>query len=346
MRSLASLIFDLDCAVQRAADTAFRRVPAPWGFARLAPLRAEAAREVLARRAPEVERARALFEAGGEGLDGEGARAVVQIGDELLAEMRRAVVARAAQEGLLGAVARLDQRLPTDRMEHVDDPTFPERRRTAAIRSLDRLNRALGSYVRFLTALTPLLDGGCTSVLDVASGRGGFALSLARLARQRGIRLRIIASDIRPEYVALGRQRAEALGERDVEFRVVDAFRLGDAFAPGEIDVITCTQTLHHFGAGLTAALVGSALRHARRGLLFIDTTRTVSSLVAVGTAAILGSADPAQIHDGTVSIRKSFVPEELWLLAQCVPRGGSLSAFFMGPGHAVLRSDLAQRAR
>lgn len=80
-------------------------------------------------------------------------------------------------------------------------------------------------------------------------------------------------------------------------------------------------------------------MRNARRGILFVDTARSLTNLCAVGPAAFLGSRDRAQLHDGTVSIRKSFVPEELWLLARCVPGGERLEAIFLPPGHVALRS-------
>jgi len=344
MGRATELLYRLDAALQDVADGAFRRVPAPYGFSRLAPLRAAVASEILARRAADVAATHARFVAAGGALDSDGGRAVVRLAGELLAEMRATVVARSGAR-LLGAVAHLDSRLPTDRIEHVDDPTYEESRRTAAIVALDRLNRALGSYVRFLEALEPLLGEGTTTVLDVGSGHGGFALSLARLARRRGRRLRVIASDLRPEYVDIGRRSAAARGDKDVEFRVIDAFRLGDSLRPGEVDVITCTQTLHHFGAGLTAVLLAEAMRHARRGILFVDTARTLANLVAVGTAATVGSRDRSHFEDGTVSIRKSFVPEELWLLARCVPGGDALEAYFLPPGHAVLRSRVSARS-
>jgi 2-polyprenyl-3-methyl-5-hydroxy-6-metoxy-1,4-benzoquinol methylase len=339
MTAAARLLQSLDDAVQRAADRVFRQVPPAYGLSRLGPIRAAAAREALAARTGALAEAHRLLRGGDEGLESPGARALAQVAGEAVDEMRRIVVERASSNGLLGALARLDARLPTDRTEHVDDPSFEEHRRVAAIRSLDRLNRALGSYVRFLDALDPLLDGAGTTVLDLASGHGEFALALDRLARQSGKRLRVVVSDIRAEYMEIGRRHAAALGASSVSFRVVDAFRLGDALRPGAVDVITCTQSLHHFGAGGTAVLLASAVRYARRGVLFIDTARSLASLATVGTAALIGSRDRAQFHDGTVSIRKSFVPEELWLISRCVPGGEGLEAFFLPPGHVAIRS-------
>ena len=123
------------------------------------------------------------------------------------------------------------------------------------IEDVDRFNRLLGSYVRFLDLVAPLLPPGGGTVLDVASGHGCFPLALAAHARDRGLKLRVIASDLRDEYLAIGR----AKGDPSVEFRVLDALALRGVFAPGEVDVITCTQSLHHLDAALVAGFLAAA---------------------------------------------------------------------------------------
>jgi 2-polyprenyl-3-methyl-5-hydroxy-6-metoxy-1,4-benzoquinol methylase len=270
-----------------------------------------------------------------------GREAFGAIAERLVCELRARVVDRSPPTTLTGIAARLDARLPTDTLEHIDDPAFPEARRTAAIRRLDGLNRLLGSYVRFADALEPLLPADLpATVLDIASGHGGFAIALARLARDRGRPLRVIASDLRAEYLDLGRRRAAAEGV-DVEFRVVDAFAIDASFAPGEIDVVTCTQTLHHFGPAMAAGLIAESVRVARRGILFVDALRSLQSLLLLGALTFLGSLDAAFCHDAVVSIRKSFVPEELSLVARCAPGGEALDAFFLPPGFAALRTPV-----
>ncbi len=327
MTTLDSAVQQFDVAMQHLAAGAARFTPAPRSLATLRAVRATAADAALARRRAALAEAHALWaddRAAGRAAFG-------RVAEEVIAEMREAVAAAG------GLAARVDALLPTDEPEHIDDPAFPEERRVAALRRLDLLNRRFGSYARFLDALAPLIDGRPTTILDVASGHGGFAIALARLARARGLALRVIASDLRPEYVAVARARAAAEGAA-VECRVADAFALDREFAPGEIDVITCTQSLHHFGPSLVAGFVAESLRIAGRGILFIDALRSLSRLLALG-AVTACTLDGAFFHDATTSIRKSFVPEELAAIARCAPGGERVVARYLAPGFNVLRS-------
>jgi 2-polyprenyl-3-methyl-5-hydroxy-6-metoxy-1,4-benzoquinol methylase len=330
-----SPLAELETRLQRLSAELGRLAPTPPGFAALSPVRAALGAELLERRRDEIAAARAACLAGSDGGE-----ALARLAESMVAELRAATADRATG-GLLGVAGRLDRAMPTDTVELMDRPSVGEERRKRTIRWMDRMNRRLGTYVLFLSALEPLLDaapaGSTTTVLDLASGHGGFPLALSALNGGRR-KLRIIASDVRPEYVEIGRRRAREVGARDIDFRVVDAFRLGDAFAPGEIDVVTCTQSLHHFGAGGVARLTTGSLRHARRGIVFVDIARTVTLLLAVSVLGAM-SLDTAILHDATVSARKAFVPEELALIAGIVPGGESLETLYLPPNFAVMRT-------
>jgi SAM-dependent methyltransferase len=61
------------------------------------------------------------------------------------------------------------------------------------------------------------------TVLELAAGLGDTGFMAARLVGETG---RVIATDFTPEMVAAARRRAEELGIRNVEFRVLDAERM------------------------------------------------------------------------------------------------------------------------
>jgi SAM-dependent methyltransferase len=61
------------------------------------------------------------------------------------------------------------------------------------------------------------------TVLELASGLGDTGLMAARLVGESG---RVIITDFAPEMVDAARQRAEEIGIRNVEFRVLDAERM------------------------------------------------------------------------------------------------------------------------
>jgi hypothetical protein len=369
-----SSLADLAPFTQRMAAGVARLVPRPPGLARLSERRARLADQLLARRADEIARTRRRYEAavarsrgGALGSDAPEAAHLARLAESLIDELRAETAEVAGGEAWLALTARLDAMLPATTTEHVDRAELSEAKRTRMIGWMDGYNRAFGSYVRFLDALAPLLDGPpgeAVTLLDLASGHGGFPLALHALVRDGAandprplvrdgaandprplasrLDLRIIASDVRPEYVAMAREKARLCGASRIEARVLDAFRLGASLRPGEVDVITCTQSLHHFGSGGACLILAEAVRHARRGVLFVDLTRALSLLVALSSVALFTTFDAAFLHDAFVSARKAFVPEELRLLAAVVPGGESLEAFHLPPGFAALRTRRA----
>jgi 2-polyprenyl-3-methyl-5-hydroxy-6-metoxy-1,4-benzoquinol methylase len=253
--------------------------------------------------------------------------------------------ARAAPPSLLERGALAIDRLVFERRreEHIDDPALPDARRTRLVRSLDRLNRALGTYFWIFRALEGLLEltsgagDGDVSVLDVGSGHGAFPIRLAKRGRLGKARVRVIGSDIEPAYVAAAQEAAARAGA-PVEFRRVDALaldRLEERF-----DVIVCTQTVHHFPPEFLAELMVRARANARRGVLLFDGRRSALSIALASPGMLaLSGADPLFLHDGVVSLRRMYSPAELEMLALCAPGGEAFSARNYGPAYVIAQA-------
>ncbi len=270
--------------------------------------------------------------------DAEARSALARVAERALSEMRGEVEREAARSGNRSAWAVLVDSWwrDTDASEYLDDPDLDRDMRVRILAHLDAVNDLLDSYRAFFESLEPILRrDGPTRVLDLAAGHGGFVLAAARTASERNLDLELVASDIKREYLDLGEERALGQGF-DVGFVLQDALDLSN-LRPGEYDVLTCTQSLHHFSAGQVAVMFAEAARVAARGVLFVDGAR--SGLAAVGLAAIglLRYRDPAFVHDAVVSFRRFFVPEELGLLARIGPWGTTAQATWVKPGHCLL---------
>jgi ubiquinone/menaquinone biosynthesis C-methylase UbiE len=87
--------------------------------------------------------------------------------------------------------------------------------------------RYLEPYAEALAGFAKVQPG--SEVLDVAAGNGNFAIAAAR----RGAR--VIATDLTPAMIELGRLRTEA-ANLDVEWREADAEAL--PFADGRFDLV------------------------------------------------------------------------------------------------------------
>ena len=273
-------------------------------------------------------------------------KALEQLIERALLEMRRQVDAEAARTGLKsGWAAFLDAWWrDTEAGEYLDDPLLDRKVRVRILSDLDEMNELLGSYASFFSRLEPFLASDRrTRLLDLAAGHGGFALFAADLAQKAGHGVTITASDIKPEYLELGRERARQSGV-EVNFAQQNALDLSN-LAPGAFDVITCTQSLHHFKPGQIALMFTEASRIATRGVMFIDGARSARNAAAFVGIGLLLFRNPAFAHDALVSFRRFYVPEELELIARLCPGGERAAADWILPGHCVLELGKANGA-
>jgi ubiquinone/menaquinone biosynthesis C-methylase UbiE len=136
------------------------------------------------------------------------------------------------------------------------------------------------------------------------------------VAEHFGDRVEVTASDIRDEYLELGRRRMRGRAER-VRFALQDATDLRNL---GDVDILLCTQSLHHFPPGMVARMVGEAARAARAGAVFVDGERSIESLLlAVPVLFAYGRTWPV-VHDAVVSLRRMLSAEEMRLVAALAP--------------------------
>lgn len=301
----------------------------------LSTLRQAAVERAIGSRRARVDELDAAIDAGEPGAR----ERLADLADAALAELRADVRARAASAGLLQRLAaETDARwADCEEGEYLDDPALDEALRQRIMRDLDSLNGLLDAYEVFLEQLLPLAASGRTTrVLDLAAGHGGFALAAAREARERELDLRFTASDLKREYLDLGAEIA-AREQLPVEFRVQDALDLSNLEA-GAYDLITCTQSLHHFPPGLVALMFRAAARAAARGVVFLDGCRSALVGVALAGVGLTRFRNPAFAHDAWVSTRRFYVPEELDLLARLGSWGDAVEARWVPPGYCMLR--------
>ncbi len=242
---------------------------------------------------------------------------------------------------------RLDRRMRTDEPEYLDREDFPKARRQRMIQDLDRFNRALLTYPRFLRHIRPTIERlqqkghHPVRILDLGSGHGAFPIALWRLARDRGMRLSVTGSDISPAYVEVARENARKVGA-EVAFIEANAFDLS-SFDGETFDIVTCTQSLHHFTPGQLARILCEAVRVTRGAVLFIDGRRTPLFVPGIALATFLITRNRDLVHDGVISIRRMYHGEELRLIAAPATflRPLSLTVSGIGLTHATLTCEV-----
>ena len=265
-------------------------------------------------------------------------------------ELRGEAEARVAVGTYARLVHAVDCAMVADAPEWLDDPSFDAALRVRTLDRLDRMNELLGSYDAFFAVLAPIVERARASgvarplIVDLASGHAMFAVRMAlRFGAREGL-ARVVATDLRPEYLELGRAEARRLGmgADAIDFLAQDALDLHalPARLGAPVDVVCCTQSVHHFAPGLVARMLGEATAIARHAAVIIDGERNLFALGLVALASgLLGRGNVPFAHDALVSLRRMYTEQELALIARLAPGVGRVglehTRGWKAPGHA-----------
>jgi 2-polyprenyl-3-methyl-5-hydroxy-6-metoxy-1,4-benzoquinol methylase len=189
--------------------------------------------------------------------------------------------------------------------EHLDNPDTPDDLRERSLRDVRRANTLLGGTHAVLAELARLLPmlGASATLLDVGTGLADIPAMAVGRARDRGVHLTSVAVDEAESLVRASRTR--------VEFGVcADVRRL--PFPDASVDVVTCSQVLHHFPDEEIPLVLRELERVSRRYVVVSDLRR--SWIAALGFWVVswpLGFHGVTR-HDGFTSVLRGFTPDEL----------------------------------
>ena len=197
--------------------------------------------------------------------------------------------------------------VPTRRRgyEILDDPAVDPALRERSLRDVRRSNLVLGGTRAALVEISRALPalGASVSLLDVGTGLADIPAAAKRRAARRGVTL-----------TTFGVDEAETLAR--VTTRTLDASACADVralpFADSSVDVVTCSQLLHHFKDKEIPSVLRELHRVARRRVIVSDLRR--SWLAAAGFWLVswpLGFHAVTR-HDGVVSVLRGFTADEL----------------------------------
>lgn len=150
------------------------------------------------------------------------------------------------------------------------------------------------------------------TVLDVATGTADIPVTIAKWAREAGIRVRVTAVDIDPNSIIIARKGSEPYPE--ITLGVADGLDL--PFAKKSFDYVLCSKTAHHFTDEKVARMIKEFSRVARRGYIIVDLRRSWIAYILIFLLTRLFSRNRLSRSDGPLSVLKSFTPGELAALA------------------------------
>jgi hypothetical protein len=140
-------------------------------------------------------------------------------------------------------------------------------------------------------------------LLDVGTGLGDIPGRARKLARQNGVDLTTVGLDSALELARDSRQA--------VNIAVCgDALRL--PFADRSVDIVMCSQVLHHFGGSEAVTLLREMDRVARVRVIVSDLRRSWIAAAGLWLVSFPLRFHAVSRHDGVISVLRGFTPGEL----------------------------------
>ena len=189
--------------------------------------------------------------------------------------------------------------------EYLDLPGVEPGLAERSIGDVTVANRLFGGTRAVLAELEAVLPtlGPSATLLDVGTGLGDIPARAARAAAGAGVQLRTVGLDA-AEELARASRRAGAWSVCG------DALQL--PFATRSVDVVTCSQLLHHFTEADGARLVAELDRVARRRVIVSDLRRSYLAAAGFWAASWPLGFHRVTRHDGVVSVMRGFTVREL----------------------------------
>ncbi len=190
-------------------------------------------------------------------------------------------------------------------VEHLDDPHADPRVVRRSLSDVARSNALFGGTSAVLAELDDAfaLLRRCATLLDVGTGMGDIPAHAREHARARGIELATFGLDSVEVLAEASRARTTA---------AVRADALALPFADRSIDIVTCSQVLHHFADAEARLVVQELHRVARHRVIIADIRRSWLAAAGIWMASFPLRFHPVSRHDGVVSVLRGYTAAEL----------------------------------
>lgn len=198
-------------------------------------------------------------------------------------------------------------------VEYLDDPDIDDALRSRSLADVARANRFFGGTHAAVTELAGVLDAfrendRRASMLDVGTGLGDIPARARDVAARAGVRLTAIGVDAAPSLAAASKAHVDYAVCADARMLPV---------ADGGVDLVLCSQVLHHFDRGDAVRLLRELDRVARVRVVVSDLRRSYVAAAGLWLASFPMRFHRVSRHDGVVSVLRGFTTGELGALIQ-----------------------------
>lgn len=191
-------------------------------------------------------------------------------------------------------------------IEYLDEAGIQAAVAERSLRDVALSNLLFGGARAVVSEVTAALAQGRlrrATVLDIGTGLGDIPARLRAAAARHGIVLVPCGLDANP---ALARRAAR------------EGFPVACARVPPlpirdrAVDIVICSQLLHHLDAAAAAALLREMNRVARSWVIVSDLRRSWAAVTGIWLASFPLRFHPVSRHDGVLSVLRGFTPGEL----------------------------------
>jgi SAM-dependent methyltransferase len=191
-------------------------------------------------------------------------------------------------------------------VEILDDPAHDPALAVRSLHDVAKANLLFGGRQAVTREVGRLLATGASAqvtLLDIGTGLGDIPAAATRAARARGVKLHTIGLELAPALAAAAAPRCGSA-------LVGDALRL--PLRDRSVDLVTCSQVLHHFESPLAEQLLQECTRVARRAVIVADLRRSWFAVAGLWLTSFALGFHPVSRNDGVVSILRGYTPAEL----------------------------------
>lgn len=141
------------------------------------------------------------------------------------------------------------------------------------------------------------------TLLDIGTGVGDIPARVRDIAARSGV-----------EVITYGVEHREQLASvaRSSQVAMVCADARALPFANGSVDIVMCSQLLHHFEPAEAMVLLREMNRVARHRVIVSDLRRSWLAAAGIWLASFPLRFHPFSRHDGVVSVLRGFTRAEL----------------------------------
>lgn len=190
--------------------------------------------------------------------------------------------------------------------EILDDPEVDDALRARSLADVARSNTIFGGSRAVLAELETVLatnESHSLSLLDVGTGIGDIPAHVRETWSARGLTLTTFGVDI--SACLLHQARASGL-------LPICADALALPIASKSVDIVICSQTLHHFESSDALIVLRELDRVARKRVIVSDIRRSWLAAAGIWLASYPLRFHPVSRHDGVVSVLRGFTTGEL----------------------------------